>query len=679
MIRSRRVRAWLIGALVLSAAGIVTVVPLVASAASTRYEAESGTISSGTVDSDHTGFTGTGFVNLTNAAGTYLELSVTASAAGDATLTWRYSNGTTADRPMTISVNGAVVASALSFPSTGTWNTWATVSVHATLLAGPNTIRATSNTADGGPNLDSLTVDDGVVTPPSSPPPSPTSTLYEAETGTISTGTVDSNHTGFTGTGFVNLTNAVGSYLELGVTASAAGAATLAWRYSNGTTTDRPMTISVNGVTVASAQSFPSTGTWDTWATASVPATLVPGANTIRATSNTADGGPNLDSLTVIEGATTSPSPTPTPTGTGTDWSVKMVDSTMTRFTPSTLGGWGYTTGLYLVGQYLVYQRTHNPAYLTYIRQWADRFVGSDGSIGQSFSNLDSMQAGNVLMILYKETGQSKYKKAADKIWTRLEGTDGTNGTYPRTSDGGFWHSTSSDRAHQLWLDGTYMALPFLIRYGQAVGGTTQSIAYAEAVKQLLVYGGHLQAPNGLLWHAYDEAAAQSWVVPGTHHSPEFWCRAIGWYGMAAVTVLDAVPASQPNRAQLLSILQKLVAGMKNYQDPATGRWFEVVDKGSRSDNWTETSCSAMYTYTISRSVEQGYVDASYKSVATKGYAGVLARISLGSDGLTNLRTICEGTNVGDYAYYIGRAQNTNDKHGLGSFLIMNEQLRRTG
>jgi unsaturated rhamnogalacturonyl hydrolase len=501
------------------------------------------------------------------------------------------------------------------------------------------------------------------------------STRYEAETGTISSGTIDSNHAGFTGSGFVNLSNAVGSYLELTIPANAAATVTLTFRYSNGTTADRPMTITVNGAVVASAQSFPTTGNWDTWATASVTATFNAGTNTVRATSNTSDGGPNLDSLTVTGGVVTSPSssPTVTPTG-GVDWSVKMVDSTMSRFTPSTLGGWGYTEGLYLYGQYLVYQRTHNPAYLTYIQQWADRFVGSDGSISNSFNNLDSMEAGNILVILYNETHQSKYLTAASRIWHRLMDA---NTTYPKTTDGGFEHGTS--RPGQLWLDGTFMSLPFLLRYGQATGGSNVSAADAMAVKQLLIYGSHLVAPNGLLWHAYDEMKAQSWVVPGTSHSPEFWCRAIGWYGITTVMTLDTVPANQPNRGQMLTILQNLVAAMKTYQDPASGRWFQVVDKGSMSNNWTETSCSAMYTYIISRSVQQGYVHPSYKSVAAKGYAGVLGRISLGSDGRTNLTTISEGTNVGDYSYYINRARNTNDQHGLGSFLIMNEQMRSAG
>ncbi|GIH14336.1 hypothetical protein Raf01_25080 [Rugosimonospora africana] len=503
------------------------------------------------------------------------------------------------------------------------------------------------------------------------------STRYEAESATISQGTVANNHSGYTGTGFVDFTNVAGSYVQFTVSGAAAGSVTLTFRFANGTGTDRPMSLSVNG-TPAATLSFPGTGSWTTWKTVSAPAGINPGTNTIRVTATTANGGPNLDSLTVQDTVTSPPSSAPPSSASpspGADWSTRLVDSTTTRFTPSTLGGWGYTEGLYLYGQYLVYQRTHDPAYLAYIKSWADRFVGSDGSIDNSFNNLDSMEPGNILLILYRETGQAKYRTAATKIWTRLEGTNGGNGSYPRTSDGGFWHGTT--RQHQLWLDGTYMALPFLVNYGAIVGNA--AVADAEAVKQLLVYGGHLVAPNGLLYHAYDESAAQSWVVPGTNHSPEFWCRAIGWYGMAAVTVLDAVPADQPDRGRVLTILRNLVAAMKTYQDPATGRWFQVVDKGSRSDDWTETSCSAMFTYTISRSVEKGYVDPSYAAVANRGYQGVLARISLGGDGLTNLTDISIGTNVGDYAYYAGRTRAVNDQHGLGSFLIMNEQLMRTG
>jgi polygalacturonase len=124
----------------------------------TRYEAEKATISQGVVESNHAGFSGTGFVNYTNVAGSYVEFTVTAPAAGTATLTFRYANGAAADRPMDISVNGAVIAPAKAFTGTGAWTTWQSTTVSAQLVAGLNAVRATATTAGGGPNLDYLEV-----------------------------------------------------------------------------------------------------------------------------------------------------------------------------------------------------------------------------------------------------------------------------------------------------------------------------------------------------------------------------------------------------------------------------------------------------------------------------------------------------------------------------------------
>ncbi|MET9250833.1 glycosyl hydrolase family 28 protein [Nonomuraea sp. NPDC003709] len=123
-----------------------------------RYEAENATISQGVVESNHAGFSGTGFVNYDNVAGSYVEFAVNAAAAGTATLTLRYANGTTANRAMDIAVNGTVVAAAKPFNGTGAWTTWQSTTVSAQLAAGANTVRATATTANGGPNLDYLEV-----------------------------------------------------------------------------------------------------------------------------------------------------------------------------------------------------------------------------------------------------------------------------------------------------------------------------------------------------------------------------------------------------------------------------------------------------------------------------------------------------------------------------------------
>ncbi|MEW2522910.1 glycoside hydrolase family 88 protein [Actinacidiphila alni] len=485
-------------------------------------------------------------------------------------------------------------------------------------------------------------------------------TVYEAENATIFHGTVDTDHLGYTGTGFVNTANEAGAYVEFAVDAPAAGAATLALRYSNGTAATRPSGVGVNGTTV-STPAFAPTTDWNTWAVSRIPVTLKAGGNLVRVTATAAGGLPDLDSLTVADTL-------------NTQWSDALVDSTMQRYTPATVGGWSYPVALYMMGQYQLAQHTADPArraaLIAYVRAWADRFVDASGHIANSFTSLDSMMPGQVMIALYRETGQTKYGLAAKQIHDRLLPGAG----YPTTADGGFWHATGADRANQLWADGTFMADPFMAQYGKYIGDSDRS--FDIATKQLVVYASHLQQPNGLLKHAYDASKAASWADPATGLAPETWCRAVGWYGVAATEILDLIPADHPRRAQLISIVRNLVQGMAAYQDPATGRWFQVVDKGGNADNWTETSCSAMFTQTIDTAVRRGWVaHDTYQPVVDAGKRGELARISLHTDGLTYLTGISVGTNVADYAYYVGRPQATNDFHGLGAFLFFYEEV----
>ena len=121
-----------------------------------RYEAETATISQGAVATNHTGFSGTGFVDYNNVTGSYVQWSVNAATAGTATLKLRYANGTATNRPMDVTVNGTVVSAGVAFPGTGNWNTWATRTVTVNLAAGTNTVRAAATTANGGPNVDYL-------------------------------------------------------------------------------------------------------------------------------------------------------------------------------------------------------------------------------------------------------------------------------------------------------------------------------------------------------------------------------------------------------------------------------------------------------------------------------------------------------------------------------------------
>jgi unsaturated rhamnogalacturonyl hydrolase len=351
-----------------------------------------------------------------------------------------------------------------------------------------------------------------------------------------------------------------------------------------------------------------------------------------------------------------------------TDWSVAIVESTIKRNpTGESFKGWGYAKALYLYGQYLVYLRTKDKRYLDHIQSWVDQHLDDQGKINREINSLDYIMPGNLLLILYKETKQEKYKLGAQNIRKVFD-------TYPRTKDGGFWHANIPSRASQLWADGVFMSLPFLARYGEMFGESKYT--NDEVVKQMLIYYKHLNDPaTGLLWHAYDESGAQSWANPTTHQSAFHWGRAFGWYAMTLIILLDIIPRDQPQRGELIKIVQQLAKAFERYQDPKTGLWYQVVDKGDVAGNWHETSCSSMYTYMLWMGVKRSFLPKRYAAVAQRGYRGVMTKLSRDVDGMTNLIDISEGTNVGDLAYYFGRKRNANDFHGVGAFLIMNEEL----
>src|SRR5882762_10867979 len=230
------------------------------------------------------------------------------------------------------------------------------------------------------------------------------------------------------------------------------------------------------------------------------------------------------------------------------DWSRYVVESTIKRYpTAESLKGWGYAKSLYLYGEYLVYLRTHDKRYLDHMQAWIDLHIDDQGTINRPINALDYMLPGNLLLILYRETRQEKYRLAAESIRKVFD-------TYPRTKEGGFWHANTASRQWQLWADGVFMSLPFLVRYGKMFGDSKYTDA--EAVKQLLIYYKHLNDPAaGLLWHAYDESGKQTWANPKDHRSAEHWARAIGWYAMTLINILDIIPKDQPDRAELIKIL----------------------------------------------------------------------------------------------------------------------------
>jgi len=281
-------------------------------AAPSRYEAENRTAQSGCdIASNYAGYTGAGFVDFGD-NGTWIEWNnIDATLAGQYTVTLRYANGRSPDRPATVSVNGTTV-STVPFAQTGDeWTSWRTTSLVVSLRQGKNTIRVRASTSSGGPNVDhaEVTAKDLCVSDPNKTEPgecgcgkaegtcssSTSASRYEAESRTAQSGcTAESNYAGFTGTGFMNF-GGDGTWIEWNnINAALAGQYTVTLRYANGGGAERPATLAVNGTTAGTLQ-FDSTDEWTSWRTASLVVSLRQGNNTVRVTANTSAGGPNVD------------------------------------------------------------------------------------------------------------------------------------------------------------------------------------------------------------------------------------------------------------------------------------------------------------------------------------------------------------------------------------------------
>jgi hypothetical protein len=296
--------------------GVAAIAASTACAIEATCEAESAALGGGVVvRASYAGYSGAGFADYGGSGAGYVEWTVHVPAAGTYWLNFRYANGGTTDRPMSIRVNGTIVNGALSFPRTG-WKNWTVRTQSVNVPAGVITIRATEIAS--GPKVDNLTVTSGAApTIVPTPRPKPTSTsppagcdvgaVCEAETALLGGGVTSSaRHAGYSGRGFADYGGNSTGFVEWTVIVPTAGTYSLSIRYANGGRGDRPMSISVNGTVVNDRVSFPVTG-WTTWTLTTQSVSLPAGPVRIRATET--PNGPNLDNLTVSVGTPSPPTP----------------------------------------------------------------------------------------------------------------------------------------------------------------------------------------------------------------------------------------------------------------------------------------------------------------------------------------------------------------------------------
>ena len=365
-------------------------------------------------------------------------------------------------------------------------------------------------------------------------------------------------------------------------------------------------------------------------------------------------------------------------------YSLWMADSEMKRFPESWMIDfskklkWDYCNGLELQAIYQVWQKTAEPRYFNYVKSYADTIIHQDGTITgykPEDYNLDKLNSGKMLFDLYAITKEEKLKKAIDLLRNQIK-------NQPRTSDGGFWHKKVYP--NQMWLDGLYMASPFLAEYASQFG---EKGLYDEVANQILTVAKHTYDPKtGLYYHGWDESRKQRWSNPKTGTSPNFWSRSMGWYMMAMVDVLDYLPKDHPKRAEIMNVLKNLSASLEKFRDPATGMWFQVTDKQGEKGNYVESSGSAMFIYSWVKGGKKGYLPKSYLEKGEKAYTQFVKKfIRENSDGTISLTDGCSVAGLGgepryrdgSYEYYVSEPKRDNDPKAVAPFIMLSVLLKK--
>ncbi|MHB9292969.1 Unsaturated rhamnogalacturonyl hydrolase YteR [Hollandina sp. SP2] len=361
--------------------------------------------------------------------------------------------------------------------------------------------------------------------------------------------------------------------------------------------------------------------------------------------------------------------------------SERMASSVMHRYTPAQVK-WHYEHGLVLQSIYVVGKQTGNPRYCPWVKAMYDAIISADGTIRgyrEAEYNLDQINPGKTLFSLYRDFGEDRYRTAIETLRNQLR-------TQPRTKAGGFWHKQIYP--FQMWLDGLYMQGPFYAQYGEEYGSPED---FEDVAAQLILMESKARdKKTGLLYHAWDEARNQAWANPNTGCSPHFWGRAMGWYAMAVVDVLELVPPGHDQTlATINDIATRVAQAIMRVQDPQSGMWYQVLDQGRVAQNYLETSVSSMFVYFLLKLIRTGVLAQAavpaVKEAALHAYQGIMERmVSEDPSGELHLAGICAVAGLGgrpyrdgSFAYYVGEAIVRDDFKGIGPFILASLERER--
>lgn len=384
---------------------------------------------------------------------------------------------------------------------------------------------------------------------------------------------------------------------------------------------------------------------------------------------------------------------------------------------------YSYYNGVVMEGLYDIYEADpeKGKAYASYVKSYLDALMEQkeDGGWQLNFERSGYVDCHGAdcykTAVLFERfsKGGDAYGEVTDTLYRHLTDESYVNSlghtpcleNMPADLGHNYWHSWRSAPKYKIWLDGIYMLQPFLTRHAVRIGDKRQ----LELVQERLDWVAEaLQAPNGMYYHAGNGKEDVC---------PFFWTRAMGWYGMAMVDIMEAISAKGITAGNLpmeniptenvanspsektvsgnlptencftkdvlaqgilrewmekrKAALKLFVDGMLKYQDE-NGIWKNLADRPATETNRPETSGTAMMSYIILKGVRMGWLDISYREAGVKAFVG-LAENKLGEDGLKDiyLKAIASGdNNYEDTRYYL-----TDEGKGSGPFIMAYSEM----
>jgi len=367
---------------------------------------------------------------------------------------------------------------------------------------------------------------------------------------------------------------------------------------------------------------------------------------------------------------------------------IKACEALMNKFEPEKLPPVGtlfYHQGVFLSGMQNIYLLTGEKRFFDYIKKYVDSVIGENGELmgfvhematedtpslaKQALTMLDHKQPTILLYNLYDETGDPKYMNVIKTVAESMH-------YWPVNEYGGYWHMMTQH--NQMWMDGAYMAGPLSVMYAARFGDT---ILRERAINQVILMHDHMRdEKTGLYYHGWDCSKEEQWADKNTGLSSQFWGRAVGWYTVAILDILDYLPKNHPAIDKLKEIEIDLLESLLNFQGKENGMWYEVLDRIDDPENWPETSCTCLFLYSYAKAVRMNIIDYSkYDSVIQRAFDGLMKFITYDEKGFLEINNVCIGTCIdeGTYEHYINRAKITNDLHGAGAFILMCAELAR--